>query len=77
MNRKGDSEHGAILRANVDRLLKLNGWSEPDFCKRLGITKQSYSVVFRGRNGPGMRTIHRWAGLLGVDMSELVKEGIK
>jgi transcriptional regulator with XRE-family HTH domain len=72
--RTEDSDHGAVLRVNMDRLLAERGLTVTDFLELADITRQRYYAVFKAERGPTMQTLQRWARLLGVDMSELTKE---
>lgn len=75
MSRRGkDSDHGAVLRANMDRLLAEHGLRVADFLERTGLSSQQYSRTFKTDRGPTMKTLQSWADALGVDMSELTKE---
>jgi DNA-binding phage protein len=73
-SRTDDTDHGAILRANMDRILAERGLRVVDFCELASITWQQYGRAFKGEGGPQMKTIKHWADTLGVDMSELTKE---
>ena len=68
------SAHGQVLRANMRRLLDERGMCTADFCELAGIPRQAYFAAFGRDRGPTLIIVKQWADVLGVGMSELLKE---
>lgn len=68
-----DSRLGRILRANVTRVLGDMDLKPSDLYEVAGITRSSYSRLFKTPNGPQLATVEKLASVLGVTLDELLK----
>jgi len=65
--RTADSKLGAVLRENVERLLEWTGMTAAEFRESLGMSRATYSGLFKNQMGPRMETVKRLADALGVE----------
>ncbi len=71
--RTPDSEPGARLRRNVDRLLAERGWTPPRLYTEMGVCPNTYSGYFKSAGGPRTATLQRIADALDVEVAELLR----
>ena len=68
-----DSRLGRVLRANVERILVDRDLEPSDLYAAAGITRSSYSRLFKTPNGPQLATVEKLAAALGVTIDELLR----
>jgi len=62
----------ALVGDKVRGLRKGRGWSQQELADRAGISMQTVSNLETGRHVPGMATLSKIAGALGVSLPDLL-----
>jgi transcriptional regulator with XRE-family HTH domain len=70
--RTPDSTIGRVLRANVERQLRLRGMTLAELREAAGLNRRTYSQMFKTSNGPRTATLVRLADALGCRAFELL-----
>jgi transcriptional regulator with XRE-family HTH domain len=61
--------------AKLKELRRLRAMSQQELADAAGVGRNTISRIERGETGAHGRTLRRVAGVLGVDVAELVKKG--
>lgn len=72
-DRTPDSEFGAVVRRNVDRVLSDLGWTPLDLYTSMKLAPSSYSLMFKNASGPTSKVLDLMAQTLGCTTEELLR----
>ena len=67
------SEARTMLKDNLIMLRKLNGYSQEDVAKRIGMTRQAYAKWERGETTPDVEKAALLADIYGMTIDRLMK----